>query len=102
MEIKAIREMIEEPILTDDGEVVIATLKEGETADLTPCDDGTIGVEIENDEENKVLTVKIKGEVFTTYTYSDDLPKQAKALQDAIWKRKHIRIRDLYFSEWVT
>lgn len=75
MEIKAIREMIEEPILTDDGEVVIATLKEGETADLTPCDDGTIGVEIENDEENKVLTVKIKGEVFTTYTYSDDLPK---------------------------
>jgi len=100
MEIKAIREMHDEPIFiktedvtdevncasTSDGRVfsaqkakggviVIASLKEGETVDLTLSDGDNCGVVIENDEENKILTVKIRNEIFTTYTYSDDLPK---------------------------
>ena len=100
MEFKAIRDLTEEPIFikaeeisekvscaktsdgrcfkaqkADGGVVFIADLKEGETVELTFSNGDGKGVEIENDEENKVLTVKIGDEVFTTYTYSDELPK---------------------------
>ncbi len=100
MEVKAIRNLFEEPIFikteeipddvscvkTSDGRVfkaqkadggvfVLADMKEGETVDLSFDSGDDTGVEIENNEESKVLTVKINGEVFTTYTYSNELPK---------------------------